>query len=153
MTGILHVYGEVDVQTISLLRSIASQYSTLKILFSCNEKVILNEITTYMNCVKLADDDKYNLLTAMAPCFNERLFGVVDKHFKIIYPILHDSLEELQERVTELKNGCRVVPSERSFAIAVGTSLGRDHKLEQLGNWKKILEFRNIQENLQKQFS
>ena len=126
MTGILHVYGEVDVQTISLLRSIASQYSTLKILFSCNEKVILNEITTYMNCVKLADDDKYNLLTAMAPCFNERLFGVIDKHFKIIYPILHDSLEELQERVTELKNGCRVVPSERSFAIAVGTALGRD---------------------------
>ena len=93
MTGILHVYGEVNVQTISLLRSIASQYSTLKILFSCNEKVILNEITTYMNCVKLADDDKYNLLTAMAPCFNERLFGVVDKHFKIIYPILHDSLQ------------------------------------------------------------
>ena len=109
MTGILHVYGLVDVQTISLLRSIALQFSTLKILFSCNDQEILNEITTYMNCVKLADDDKYNLLTAMAPCFNERLFGVVDKHFKIIYPILHDSLKELQQKVTDLKNGCRVV--------------------------------------------
>ena len=62
-----------------------------------------------MNCVKLVDDSKYNLLTAMAPCFNERLFGVVDKHFKIIYPILEESLQELQQRVTELKNGCRVV--------------------------------------------
>ena len=65
MTGILHVYGLIDVETISLLRSIALQYSTLKILFSCNEKDILNEITTYMNCVKLTDDAKYNLLTAM----------------------------------------------------------------------------------------
>ena len=134
-TGILHVYGAVNVKTISLLRNIACEYPTLKILFSCNDKNILSEITSYMNCVKVKDDPSYNFLTALSPCFTEGLFRVIDKHFKQVFPLLDEELKKLQEESVEVKNGCRVVPSEKSFAIAVGTALSeRNTSQEVIGN-------------------
>ena len=48
-TGVLHIYGDVSIGTISLLRNISCEYPTLKVLFSCNDKLILNQITTMMN--------------------------------------------------------------------------------------------------------
>ena len=105
-TGVLHIYGEVSLQTISLLRNIACEYPTLKVLFSCNDKLILNQITTMMNCVKFEDDIQYNFLTCMAMGgLNEKIFGVVDKHFPSIFPLLQSSLKDLEaELVTDEVN-------------------------------------------------
>ncbi len=129
-TGILHISGRIDVRTIHLLRNIAHEYPTLKILFSCNDKSLLNEIDTRMNCVKLKDDEMYNLLTAMGPCLSERLFGVVDKHFKLVFPVLKQALEDLQALQKERTDcssmpGCQVIANERSLAITVGTALSK----------------------------
>ena len=105
-TGVLHICGEVSIKTIGLLRNIACEYPTLKVLFSCNDTLILNQITTMMNCVKLEDDHQYNFLTCMAiGGLNEKIFGIVDKHFAVIFPFLQSSLEKLQAELIQIGQG------------------------------------------------
>lgn len=152
-TGVLHIYGEVSTKTIGLLRNIACEYPTLKVLFSCNDTLILNQITTMMNCVKLEDDHQYNFLTCMAiGGLNEKIFGIVDKHFAVIFPFLQSSLEKLQAELIQigqgsnddgsLNDGCQIFPAERSFAITVANAflhLSSDHDVASMLNSQEIV--------------
>ncbi len=120
-TGVLHVYGHVPAHLMSWLRTIAMEFSTLKVLFSCNDKAILNQLQAYINCVIITTDTKYDMLTAIALTLTEKIFGIVEKHFEAIFPVLEAGLHVLQETLTNDDSmHFQLVASERSYTIAVG---------------------------------
>ena len=100
-----------------------------------------------MNCVKLEDDHQYNFLTCMAMGgLNEKIFGIVDKHFPLIFPLLQSSLEELQSSLIQLgqdiHDGCQIFPAERSFAITVANAflhLSSSHDVASMLNSQEMV--------------
>ena len=122
-TGLMNIYGAVEVDTMSLLRTLVLEYPTLKVVFKSNDLSILKAIDKYVNCVLLKDDPQYNMLTAMSPCLSEKLFGVVEKHFTTVKTILTDSLKKLQDNPVTVTNGVRIYPSEKSFSMLLGSSM------------------------------
>ena len=122
-TGLINIYGSVSAQTMSLLRTLTLEYTTLKVVFRCTDRSVLNVIDKYVNCVNLHDDSQYNMMTALSPCFSEKLFGVFEKHYSTLQKFLSDAIKRLQERLPQFSNGCLIHPSEKSFSLLVGTAL------------------------------
>ena len=54
---------------------------------------------------------------AMSPCFSEKLFGVIEKHFPIVQTLFLDYLRKLQMKNINITNGCLIYPSEKSFSL------------------------------------
>ena len=72
---------------------------------------------------------------AMSPCFSEKLFGVIEKHFPIVQTLFLDYLRKLQMKNINITNGCLIYPSEKSFSLLVGTSLAeRSNTQHDLGS-------------------
>ena len=63
------------------------------------------------------------MMTALSPCFSEKLFGVFEKHYSTLQKFLSDAIKRLLERLPQLSNGCLIYPSEKSFSLLVGTAL------------------------------
>ena len=71
----------------------------------------------------------------MSPCFSEKLFGVIEKHFPIVQTLFLDYLRKLQMKNINITNGCLIYPSEKSFSLLVGTSLAeRSNTQHDLGS-------------------
>jgi hypothetical protein len=133
-TGVLHVYGTVAVEKISMFRTIAQEYTTLKIMFSCNDEKILKLLDKHVNCIHLKSDPKYDMLTSIAPCLNEKIFGIIDKHFPAIFPFIDTTSRCLKEQKVHVRDGSKIIPTEKSVAIAVGTAMAERAALHDLGS-------------------
>ena len=63
-TGVLHIYGQVSIKTIGLLRNIACEYPTLKVLL-CFEWVMAQHGTA-LHCVLLSRAASWPIITKVS---------------------------------------------------------------------------------------
>ena len=52
-TGIFHVWGDVPLAKINTLRTVAAEFPTLKVVFSCTEQPVLSRIDRDVHCLFL----------------------------------------------------------------------------------------------------
>ncbi len=91
-------------------------------LFSCNDRELLQQLEKYINCVLISTDSKYDMLTAIALTLNEKIFGILEKHFDMLFPVLKDGLNVLEEVLTSPLDHklFQLMASEKSYSITVG---------------------------------
>ena len=52
-TGIFHVWGDVPLAQINTLRTVAAEFPTLKVVFSCMDQAVLSRIDRDVHCLFL----------------------------------------------------------------------------------------------------
>ena len=97
-TGIIHIIGEVPVDKINSLRTISSEFPTLKVVFSTRDRSVLSRIEQDVHCLFLKRDERFDVLTALTVNLNPDLVKFVERTFdKYINEPLAATLKILQE--------------------------------------------------------
>ena len=118
--------GHVPVDKINSLRTISSEYPTLKVVFSTKDRSVLSRIEQDVHCLFLKRDDTFDILAGLSLNLNPDLLKFVEKIFeKYIYDPLMAALKILQKFQSEEDHLLSVLPTIQSMCIPFSVFLNQ----------------------------
>ena len=140
-TGLFHVSGDVPLDKINTLRTIAAEYNTLKVLFSTRDRDVLMRIEQDVHCLLLSQDLRFDLMAAIVANLNIDLVKFIDRTFdrNILKPVqvAMEVVKELQANETEIGDRSLVMINVQSICAPMSNFISKIYE-SRLEKHKKV---------------